>query len=276
MFVSTFYMRSSIDLWCRSIVLLEVGRRYTELIYSNKLVEGRDYHYRCYNLLCFLRIECIYRFDDAVKKGYVKEEDRIQADVEMTVSSVLHQQRDSSSEAARETKDDNIPIIDSKDAVEAIYRHSSFQEDDDMYVGYNTSRASYKDGGDVYVGYEASYDADKDGDDVYVGYEASYDSHQQESYSVNTSSSNIINPMLQQSLNWINNASNMAVEEVEMEGNMPRISASKPNYTITHQHIDYDIDATGEDMTPVRRKAFKDGTFITTHYIYLRHSLTLL
>jgi hypothetical protein len=141
-----------------------------------------------------------------------------------------------------------------------MYRHSSFQVADDMYVGYNTSRASYKDGGDVYVGYEASYD-----------------SHQEESHSVNTSSSSIINPMLQQSLKRMNNASNMAVEEVEMEGNAPQISTSKPNYTITQQqHADYDIDATEEDMTPVRRKAFKDGTFITTHYIYLRHSLTLL
>ena len=108
---------------------------------------------------------------------------------------------------------------------------------------------------------------------MYVGSEASYDSHQEESYSVNTSSSSIINPMLQQSLKRMNNASNMAVEEVEMEGNAPQISTSKPtNYTLTHphhQHIDYDIDATEEDMTPVRRKAFKDGTFITTHYIYI-------
>jgi hypothetical protein len=82
--------------------------------------------------------------------------------------------------------------------------------------------------------------------------------------------------MLQQSLKRMNNASNMAVEEVEMEGNAPQISTSKPNYTITQQqHADYDIDATGEDMTPVRRKAFKDGTFITTHYTYIcvTHSL---
>ena len=67
----------------------------------------------------------------------------------------------------------------------------------------------------------------------------------------------------------MNRPSNMAVEEVETEGNVPRISSSKPNYTITHHHIDYDIDATEEDMTPVRRKAFKDGNFITTHYIYI-------
>jgi hypothetical protein len=96
---------------------------------------------------------------------------------------------------------------------------------------------------------------------------------------VNTSSSSIINPILQQSLKRMNNASNMAVEEVEMEGNAPQISTFKPNYTITQQqHADYDIDATEEDMTPVRRKAFKDGTFITTHYTYISftHSLTLL
>ena len=72
----------------------------------------------------------------------------------------------------------------------------------------------------------------------------------------------------------MNNASNMAVEEVEMEGNAPQISTSSPvNYTITQQqqqqHVDYDIDATEEDMTPVHRKAFKDGNFITTHYTYI-------
>ncbi len=72
----------------------------------------------------------------------------------------------------------------------------------------------------------------------------------------------------------MNNAGNMAVEEVEMEGNTPQISASNPtNYPLTLQqqqeHVDYDINATEEDMTPVRRKAFKDGNFITTHYIYI-------
>jgi len=63
-------------------VLLEVGRRYKELIYHNSLEDGKDYHYRCYYLLCVLRIECIYQYDDAVKKGYVTE--NVPVDVEMT------------------------------------------------------------------------------------------------------------------------------------------------------------------------------------------------
>jgi hypothetical protein len=65
-----------------------VGRRYTELIYHNGLVEGKDYYYRCYYLLCVLRIECIYKFDDAIKKGYVTEEDRLPDDVELTTQAV--------------------------------------------------------------------------------------------------------------------------------------------------------------------------------------------
>lgn len=87
MFVSTFYMRSTIDLRYGSIILLEIGRRFTEIIYHENLVENKDYHYRCYYICWVLRIECIYKFEDAVKKGYVKEEDRVQADVEMTDSS---------------------------------------------------------------------------------------------------------------------------------------------------------------------------------------------
>ncbi len=82
LFVSRFYMRCTIDLTWRSIVLLEVGRRYTELIYHNSLEDGKDYHYRCYYLLCLLRIECIYQYDDAVKKGYITE--NVPVDVEMT------------------------------------------------------------------------------------------------------------------------------------------------------------------------------------------------
>ena len=87
MFVSNFYMRSTIDLHYRSIVLLEIGRRFTEIIHFENLIENKDYHYRCYYICCFLRIECVYKFEDAVKKGYVKEEDRIMDDVEMTESS---------------------------------------------------------------------------------------------------------------------------------------------------------------------------------------------
>ncbi len=91
MFMSRFYMRCSIDLHVRSIVVFEVGRRYTEFIYHNGLVEGKDYHYRCYYSLCVLRVECIYRFDDAVKKGYVTEGDRfVIDDIELTTNSSLH------------------------------------------------------------------------------------------------------------------------------------------------------------------------------------------
>lgn len=86
LFLSSFYMRSTIDLRYRSIVLLEIGRRFTEVIYHGNMVENKDYHYRCYYVFWILRIECIYRFEDAVKKGYVKEEERIQDDVEMTES----------------------------------------------------------------------------------------------------------------------------------------------------------------------------------------------
>ena len=88
MFTSRFYMRCTIDLSIRSIILLEVGRRYTELIYHNGLVEGKDYYYRCYCVLRIIRIECIYKFDDAIKKGYVTEEDRLPDDVELTTQAV--------------------------------------------------------------------------------------------------------------------------------------------------------------------------------------------
>jgi len=90
MFTSRFYMRCTIDLYLRSIIIVEVGRRYTELIYHGGLSEGKDYHYRCYYLFFMLRIECIYRFDDAIKKGYVTEEDRIPDDVELTEHSTTY------------------------------------------------------------------------------------------------------------------------------------------------------------------------------------------
>ena len=86
MFVSTFYMRSTIDLRYCSIILLEIGRRFTEIIYHENLIENKDYHYRCYYICWILRIECIYKFEDAVRKGYVKEEDRVRVDIEMTDS----------------------------------------------------------------------------------------------------------------------------------------------------------------------------------------------
>ncbi len=95
MFTSRFYMRCTIDLSLRSILLLEIGRRYSELIYHSGLVEGKDYHYRCYYVLLALRIECIYHFDDAIEKGFVTEADRLPADdddddVELAVHSVMH------------------------------------------------------------------------------------------------------------------------------------------------------------------------------------------
>ncbi len=91
MFLSTVYMRVTIDLSVRSILLLEVGRRYAEMIHrKGLLVEGKDYHYRCKYICCLLRIEYIYTFDDAVKKGYVRETDRAQGDMEMQTTSALH------------------------------------------------------------------------------------------------------------------------------------------------------------------------------------------
>ena len=99
MFLSTVYMRVTIDLSLRSILLLEVGRRYAEMIHhKGLLVEGRDYHYRCKYICCFLRIEYIYTFDDAVKKGYVQKVETLQSDVEMPVTSALHRQGSSALE----------------------------------------------------------------------------------------------------------------------------------------------------------------------------------
>ncbi len=92
MFVSTVYMRVTIDLCVQSILLLEVGNRYAEMIYHKELlVEGKDYHYRSKHVCYLLRIEFIYTFDDAVKKGYVREADRLQTDTEMQTTSTLHQ-----------------------------------------------------------------------------------------------------------------------------------------------------------------------------------------
>ncbi len=93
MFVSTTYVNISIELPLYPILLLEVGRRYVEMIHhKGLLIEGKDYHYRCNYICCLLRVEYIYTFDDAVKKGYVQEADRIQVDTEMQAMSVLHQQ----------------------------------------------------------------------------------------------------------------------------------------------------------------------------------------
>jgi hypothetical protein len=249
MFMSTFYMRSTIDLSFTSIVLFEVGRRYTELIYINKLVEGKDYHYRCYYLFCFLRIECIYRFDDAIKKGLVKEEDRIQDDVEMTVSSALHQRRVSSGAATRATMDGNmIPMI------AAMV--------DDEEDNHNCE--------DVSLSYGTSYETHEEAhvEDVYVGYDASYDSCKGELYSTNVadiihiSGSNATsNPMIQ-SLNRINDASNMAVDEVEREPNAALASKSASNYKIDRGDA-YLVNNADEEWTPARRKTFKNGNFLS-------------
>ncbi len=71
--------------------MFEASRRYTELIYHNSLVDGKNYRYQCYYLLCVLRVGCIYRSDDAVQKGYVTQGDRlIIDDVELTTNSSLH------------------------------------------------------------------------------------------------------------------------------------------------------------------------------------------
>ena len=91
MFMSSVYTRVTIDLSIRSIVLLEIGRRYAEMIHhKGLLIEGKDYHYRCKYVCYLLRIEYIYTYDDAVKKGYVDEVDRVQGDMEMQVTSALH------------------------------------------------------------------------------------------------------------------------------------------------------------------------------------------
>ena len=106
MFVSTVYMRVTMDLCVQSILLLEVGNRYAEMIYhKGLLVEGKDYHYRCKHMCYLLRIEFIYTFDDAVKKGYVREADRLHTDTEMQTTSALHRRDDcmSSSASASDT-----------------------------------------------------------------------------------------------------------------------------------------------------------------------------
>ena len=87
MFVSNFYLRSTIDLFFRSIILLEVGRRYTEVIHHDNLVENKDYHYNCRHLFFFLRIETLNTYANAIKYGYVKDPHKgVDTDVEMTDS----------------------------------------------------------------------------------------------------------------------------------------------------------------------------------------------
>lgn len=78
-------MRSTIDLCFRSIILLEVGRRYTEVIHHHNLVENKDYHYNCYYWFYILRVEILNTHANAVKYGYVKEASKsADADIEMT------------------------------------------------------------------------------------------------------------------------------------------------------------------------------------------------
>ena len=114
MFLSTVYMRVTVDLSVRSILLLEVGRRYAEMIHhKGLLVEGRDYHYRCRYICCLLRIEYICTFDDAVKKGYVRETDRVHGDMEMQTTSALHSNTagdDTSSPSMYIRQADNLTI----------------------------------------------------------------------------------------------------------------------------------------------------------------------
>ncbi len=127
MFTSRFYMRCTVDLTWRSIVLLEVGRRYSEFIYHNSLEDGKDYHYRCYYVLCVLRMECIYQYTDAVKKGYLSEEGP--TDVEMTQNNVYDV-----SDGSRQ-----------EDGMEQVYQDQDFSRNSSFFTYDSFSRPSIVD-----------------------------------------------------------------------------------------------------------------------------------
>jgi len=246
MFMSTFYMRSTIDLSFASIVLLEVGRRYSELIHINKQVEGKDYHYRCYYIFCVLRIECIYRFDDAIKKGYVKEEDRIQDDVEMTVSSVSRYTR--ASDAISRGIKGNIPMIDPKvdsDVTDGMDMDACHAEPCVLYTENKhdalQSRNNHNSKDDVYVGYETSYDSCNQ-DVLGMTINSSYGS----------ATSNPMHPSMRSSTKSI-------AHKAEGTQGESQATTMTPNYVINRNNIDADPDEADEDMASVQRKAFKDG-----------------
>jgi len=53
------------------------------VIHGNKLVENQDYHYYCYYLFFFLRIETLNTYENAIKYGYVKDPRKSVTSVEM-------------------------------------------------------------------------------------------------------------------------------------------------------------------------------------------------
>jgi hypothetical protein len=56
-------------------VLLEVGRRFSELVHHGRLVPGKDYYHACYYVLGFIRMEVLYTYEHAVKKGYAPKQE---------------------------------------------------------------------------------------------------------------------------------------------------------------------------------------------------------
>jgi len=165
----------------------------------------------------------------------VKASDRIQDDVEMVVSSILHRRN---SDATRETEDDFLPIIGTKD--------------DDTIPITDTQEVS-----DVYIDYEASYNSytEYDDKDVYVGYEVAYDS-----YNVDrTRENNVTNNPMHRSINY---TKSQAADEVEDASS----TVAKPNYMINRDHL-YSNE-TEEDGLNFRRRAFKDGNHNLLYRFY--------
>jgi hypothetical protein len=94
-FVPSYYFQVKIDLKFRTVVLLEIGRLYAEIVNRNLLVEGKDYHYSCYYVLCILRVERMYSSGDVAKNGLVKKNGQAFSDLEMTMPSISRTSVDS-------------------------------------------------------------------------------------------------------------------------------------------------------------------------------------
>jgi hypothetical protein len=87
MFPSQYY-RINIDLYVKQVVVLEVGRRFVELLHHQGLVtEGKDYYLRSRRFLFFFLIDYICLYNEAVKKGYVRDPSVV---VEMQSTSIMH------------------------------------------------------------------------------------------------------------------------------------------------------------------------------------------
>ena len=81
------YLGINIDVYVKQVVVLEVGRRFVELLHHQGLVtEGKDYYFRRRRIL-FIYIDYICLYDEAVKKGYVPDPSVV---VGMQVTSVMH------------------------------------------------------------------------------------------------------------------------------------------------------------------------------------------